>query len=224
MAFDHAPFATRPLPPPLYSGMSAIRAVTVYCSSSAEIDPAYTAAGQELAGGIAAAGWTLVYGGNHVGLMATVADAARAAGGRVIGITPQLFVDLGMSDPACDELVVTTGMRDRKAMLEARGDALVALPGGLGTFEELFEVIVGKQLGYHSKPIVLVDVNGYYQPLIDMLEHGIERRFIKPSARALTHVAATAADAVAYLRQVLPADAAGPGSGVDPTRPPSAIE
>ena len=203
--------------------MSALRAVTVYCSSSSDIDPTYVQAGRELAAGIAAAGWTLVYGGNHVGLMAEVADAARAAGGRVVGITPQLLHDRGMSDAAADELVVTPGMRERKAMLEARGDALVALPGGLGTFEELFEVIVGKQLGYHAKPIVLVDVNRYYRPLSDLLEHGIERGFIKPSARGLTHVAATAAEAVAYLRCCTPATPVNPAR-LDPARPPSAVE
>ena len=200
-------------------GMSEIRAVTVYCSSSSDIDARFVAAGRELAGGIARAGWALVYGGNHVGLMAVVADAARAAGGRVVGITPQLFVDRGMSDPAADELVVTQGMRERKELLEGRGDALVALPGGLGTYEELFEVIVGKQLGYHAKPIVVVDVDGYYRPLLAMLDHGIERRFIKAAARDLIHVAPDAAAAVAYLRAVRPADPAP----VDPVRPPSAV-
>ncbi len=202
--------------------MSALRAVTVYCSSSSDIDSKYVKAGQDLAAGIAAAGWTLVYGGNHVGLMAAVADAARAAGGRVVGITPQLFVDRGMGDAACDELVVTAGMRDRKAMLEARGDAFVALPGGLGTFEEFFEVLVGKQLGYHAKPIVLVDVDGFYRPLLAMLEHGRERGFIRASAMGLLHVAADAAAALAYLRAVRPPEPAGP-TVIDPSRPPSAL-
>ncbi len=203
--------------------MSALRAVTVYCSSHSDLDAAYVTAGRDLAAGIARAGWTLVYGGNHVGLMAAVADAARAAGGRVVGITPQLLHDRGLSDTAADELVVTASMRDRKAMLEARADALVALPGGLGTYEELFEVIVGKQLGYHAKPIVLVDVNGYFRPLVAMLEHGIERRFIKASARGLIHVAADAAATIDYLRNVRPAAPAGPAT-VDAPRPPSAIE
>ena len=203
--------------------MAPLRAVTVYCSSHADLDPACLTAGRELAGGIARAGWTLVYGGNHVGLMAAVADAARAAGGRVVGITPQLLHDRGLSDAAADELVVTASMRERKAMLESRGDALVALPGGLGTFEELFEVIVGKQLGYHAKPIVLVDVAGYYRPLVALLEHGIDRRFIMPSARDLIHVAPDAAAAVDYLRHVKPTAPPGPAVA-DPDRPPSAVE
>ncbi len=203
--------------------MSAPRAVTVYCSSSSDIAPAYVAAGRDLAVGIARAGWTLVYGGNHVGLMAAVADAARAAGGRVVGITPRLLHDRGLSDPACDELIVTADMRERKALLEGRADALVALPGGLGTFEELFEVIVGKQLGYHAKPIVVVDVDGYYRPLVQMLEHGIDQRFIKASARGLIHVVATAAEAVEYLRAGPPPRPAEPAV-VDPGRPVSGLE
>ena len=201
--------------------MSAIRAVTVYCSSSSDIDPAYTDAGRRLAGGIARAGWTLVYGGNHIGLMATVADAARAAGGRVVGITPQLFIDRGLGDSAADELVVTADMRDRKAMLEARGDALVALPGGLGTFEEIAEVVVGKQLGYHAKPIVIVNVNGYYRPLLAVLEQGIEQRLIKASARQLIDVVDSPEAAIELLRRATPA---GPKPAVEASRPPSAVE
>src|SRR5258708_11020909 len=89
-------------------------------------------------------GWRLVYGGNHSGCMGALADGARAAGGKVTGITPQLLVDEGIADEACDELVVTAGMRDRKALLEQRADAFVTLPGGLGTLEEVFEIIVGR--------------------------------------------------------------------------------
>src|SRR5215216_6323957 len=117
-----------------------IGAVTVYCSASREVPRVYLRTAFELGHAISSAGWTLVYGGNYVGCMAEVADGARAGGGRVIGITPRLMVDEGIADEKCDELVVTDGMRERKALLELRGDAFVALPGGLGTFEELFEV------------------------------------------------------------------------------------
>src|SRR4051812_9237283 len=129
--------------------------------------------------------------------MASVADAARAAGGKVIGITPQLMLDHGIGDDLCDELVVTPGMRERKALLEQRGDAFVALPGGLGTFEELFEILVGRMLGYHAKPIVLLDVAGDYDPLIAMIEHGIEHRFIRPNAREAYLVARSVDEAIA---------------------------
>ena len=126
--------------------MSPLRSITIYCSSSSDLADVYYRAGADLGAAIARHGWALVYGGNRIGLMATVADAARAAGGKVVGITPQLMVDHGIGDDHCDELVVTAGMRERKALLEQRGDAFIALPGGLGTFEELFEVLVGRLL------------------------------------------------------------------------------
>jgi len=184
--------------------MSAIQSVTVYCSSSSAIPKAYPEAGAALGKAIAKQGWALVYGGNFVGLMATVAQAARDAGGKVIGITPQLMHDKGMSDTKADELVVTNDMRDRKALLERRGDAFVALPGGLGTFEELFEIIVGKQLAYHNKPIVLLNVAGYYDPLIAMIDHAIEQKFIKPKARDLYHVSNDVSDCIHHIRNYVP--------------------
>src|SRR3954471_19500853 len=113
---------------------NAIHAVTVYCSSSANIDDVYMRAGAELGAAIARAGWKLVYGGNNVGLMGVLADAVRGAGGKVIGVTPKVFCEKGLDDKACDEMVVTDGMRDRKAIMEQRGDAFIAMPGGLGTF------------------------------------------------------------------------------------------
>ena len=176
-----------------------IRAVTVYCSSSRHVDGVYTRASQELGSAIARQNWLLVYGGNCIGCMGALADSARAAGGKVIGITPQLLVDDGIADEKCDELVVTSGMRERKELMEQRGDAFVTLPGGLGTFEEVFEIIVGRMLGYHSKPIVLLNVNGYYAPLLAMIEHGIEQRFIKPKARDAYFVADSVRQTIEYL-------------------------
>src|SRR4051812_43836186 len=162
--------------PPVYP----IRAVTVYCSSSSRLSRQFTDAAAALGRAIAASGWKLVYGGDAGGMMATLADAVRGAGGSVIGVTPQLFLDKCVHDENCEELIVTPGMRDRKAMMEARGDAFVALPGGLGTFEEIFEIICGKQLGYHDKPIVLLNIDDYYAPLLAMIEHGVELNFIRP--------------------------------------------
>jgi uncharacterized protein (TIGR00730 family) len=177
-----------------------IRSITVYCSSSSALSKTYFEAGEAVGRALAENRWALVYGGNSVGLMKTVADAARAAGGRVVGITPQLMVDKGIHDALADELVVTNGMRDRKALMEERGDAFLTLPGGLGTFEEIFEIIVGKQLGYHDKAIVLLNVEGYFDPLLAMIEHGIEQRFIKPKVRELYFVADTVAAAVEHFR------------------------
>jgi cytokinin riboside 5'-monophosphate phosphoribohydrolase len=181
-----------------------IRSITVYCSSSSAVSRAHFDVANQLGAAIARQEWTLVYGGNFVGLMAAIAQAARDTGGKVIGITPQLMVDKGISDPNCDELVVTNDMRDRKALLEERGDAFVALPGGLGTFEEVFEIIVGKQLHYHNKAIVLLNVGDYYGPLLAMIEHGIEQKFIKSAARELYFVARTVTDAIEYLQTYVP--------------------
>lgn len=202
--------------------MSFIRSVTVYCSSSSDIAPAYFRAGADLGAAIAGAGWTLVYGGNRIGLMAAVADATRAAGGKVVGITPQLMVDHGIGDDRCDELIVTSGMRERKELLEQRGDAFVALPGGLGTLEELFEVLVGRLLGYHDKPIVLLNVAGYYDRLVAAIEHGIAERFIKPKARRGWYVAPDVHAAMNYLNSAPPAAPAR--LEAPPAAEPSAME
>jgi len=180
--------------------MTPIRSITVYCSSSRHVAPVYFDAARELGRGIAGCGWTLVYGGNNLGLMDAVASSVRGAGGKVVGITPRLMADQGIVDPLCDELVVTATMRERKALLEQRGDAFVALPGGIGTFEEWFEVLVGRTLGYHDKPLVLLNVNDYYDPLLAMMEHGIEQKFIRPAAREAYFVARTPGQAVDYLR------------------------
>jgi uncharacterized protein (TIGR00730 family) len=202
--------------------MQPVRSVTVYCSSSSELAPHYTRAGAELGAAIARNGWKLVYGGNRIGLMATVADSARSAGGKVIGITPQLMLDQGIGDDACDELVVTPGVRERKALLEQRGDGFIALPGGLGTFEELFEILVGRLLGYHDKPIVVLNTAGYFDPLLAMIEHGIEQRFIKPRARQAYFVAPTVTAAMDYLRSV---PSGGPQIPQSPQpKEPSALE
>ena len=178
-----------------------LQAITVYCSSSAHVPRVYFDAAEQLGRAIADEGWSLVYGGNACGLMQALADGARAANGKVIGITPQSLVDKGFSDDQCDELIITTGMRERKAILESRGDAFIALPGGLGTFEEIFEIIVGRQLGYHTKPIVILNIAGYYDPLLAMLSHGVEHRFIKPASLELFDVRDDVSSTIHSLRQ-----------------------
>lgn len=179
-------------------------AITVYCSSSTRVAPAYFDAAHSVGRALAENNFSLVYGGNSVGLMKTVADAARAAGGKVIGITPQLMVDKKIHDILAHELVITNTMRDRKALMEERGDGFLTLPGGLGTFEEIFEIIVGKQLGYHNKPIVLFNVNEYFAPLLQMIDHGIEQQFIKARTRELYFVASTVDAAIAHFKSYQP--------------------
>ena len=173
--------------------------VTVYCSSSTSVPDVYPAAASQLGRAIAERGWTLIYGGNCVGCMGALANGARASKGKVIGVTPQVMVDEGIGDDLCDELIVTPDIRQRKAMLEQRGDAFIALPGGIGTLEELFEILVGRVLGSHGKPIVILNIAGYYDPLVAMLEHGIEHHFIRPKVRDAYFVAESVPQAVQFL-------------------------
>jgi len=198
-----------------------MKSVTVYCSSSRHVPSEYFDAAAELGTGLARGGWRLIYGGNRVGCMGTLADAVRAAGGNVTGITPRLLVDQGIADELCDELIVTTGMRERKALLEERGSAFIALPGGLGTFEEVFEILVRRVLGFHAKPIIFLNVSNYYNPLLAMLEHGIQQRFMQPKVREAFVVVETVSDAIEMLRDVHVESALGlDARGSDP----SAIE
>ena len=181
--------------------MSAIRAVTVYCSSSDDVAPIYFDAARELGASIARERWTVVYGGNALGCMRALANGARSAGGKVTGVTPRLWVDDGTADTKCDELVVTDGMRQRKALMEERGDAFITLPGGLGTLEELFEILVGRVLGYHAKPIVLLNLAGFYDPLLRMIHDGIDQKFIRAKSLRHFHISPNVADAIEALRR-----------------------
>ena len=176
-----------------------IRNVTVYCASSNTLAAVYRDAAAALGRAIGKRGWGVVYGGDRTGLMGAVADGCHEAGGTVVGIMPQRLFETGIANDRCHELVVARDMRHRKEMLESRGDALIALPGGLGTLEEFFEVIVGRHLGFHSKPIVLLNIDGYYNPLLAMIEHGIEHNFIRADQRGLFFVAESVEDAIEYL-------------------------
>jgi uncharacterized protein (TIGR00730 family) len=176
-----------------------IQNITVYCASSSRLALVYREAARALGRAIALRGWGVIYGGDSNGLMGAVAEGAHGAGGRVIGILPQRLFDAGIKNERNHEIVVARDMRHRKEILEARGDAMIALPGGLGTLEEFLEIVVGRHLGFHSKPIVLLNVAGYYNPLLAMIEHGIEHHFIKPDQRELYYVAESVEDAVENL-------------------------
>lgn len=181
------------------SASQPIRAVTVYCSSSTRVERAYHDAAALLGQSIAAQGWSLVYGGNCLGCMDALASAARAQKGKVIGITPRSLTDEGVVDRQADELIVTDSMRQRKELLEQRGDAAIALPGGFGTLEEVFEYVVGRQLGYHDKPMVLLNIQRYWDPLLDFIARGAEAGFIRPKALRLYHVAQDVPEAIEWL-------------------------
>jgi len=176
-----------------------IRSVVVFCAASHTRATQFTEAAAELGRAIGHAGWSLVYGGNYTGLMGVLADAARDAGARVVGITPQFFIDKGLGDDRCDELIVSANMRDRKTLLEQHGDAFVAIPGGIGTLDELFDTLVSRSLGFHEKPIVLLNIDNFYDPLLKMIDYAAEHQFIKPAVRKFLHVAPTVDQAIQFL-------------------------
>ncbi len=174
--------------------------VCVFCAASSTVSPAIKNAGAALGRGIAEAGMHLTYGGTTCGLMLIVADAHRTAGGHVTGVVPRFMVDNGIANPGCHTLVPADDLRDRKARMHDHADAFAILPGGVGTLDEFFETFALKQLGMHHKPIVLVDVDGFFQPLIALIEHGIAHNTIKPEHRDYFKVATTASEAVKLLR------------------------
>ena len=152
--------------------------ICIYCGSRTGETPAFVDAAREVGRWIGAQRGQLVYGGGNNGLMGVVADATLEAGGRVIGIIPKALVEREFAKLDCTELHVVDTMHDRKQMMADRADAFLALPGGLGTFEELFEVWTWRQLGYHDKPIGLLDVAGYFSPLLAFLRSSVGHGFI----------------------------------------------
>jgi uncharacterized protein (TIGR00730 family) len=146
-----------------------VAAVCVFCASSRRLDRRWLDLADETGRELARRGHTLVSGGGCVGMMGAVADGARAAGGRTVGVIPQLLVERELADTRADELVVTDGMASRKNLMIEKSDAFLTLPGGLGTLDELFEVWTTATLGLHRKPVVLVDADGFYRGLVDWL-------------------------------------------------------
>jgi len=180
--------------------------VAVYCGSRFGDSPGYARAARMLGRLIAERGGTVVYGGGRVGLMGTVADAALAAGGRVIGVIPQALMDREVGHAGLAELHVVQTMHERKQLMAERADAFMALPGGIGTLEEIYEVWSWQQLGYHDKPVALLNVEGYYDALLQFMRTSHERGFVSTpqyhallvdddAARLLDRVQAAAAGA-----------------------------
>lgn len=159
--------------------MSEIKRVCVYCGSSARVDQLYKDAAVALGKLIAANGWGVVYGGGRVGLMGLVADSALEAGAEVIGIIPSHIQSREIEHNELTELHVVDTMHTRKQMMVDRADAFVILTGGLGTLDEFFELLTWKQLGLHDKPIVVVNVNGYWTKLLDAINHIAEEKFMR---------------------------------------------
>ena len=166
-----------------------MRSVCVYLASSTGNDPAYLAAARAAGAAIALRGIELVYGGASVGCMGAMADAAVAAGGRVVGVIPTSMVDREIAHRGLAELIVVPDMHARKAMMFARSDGFLVLPGGFGTMEEVFEVLTAAYLGLHAKPVTFVDVAGYYAPLASFLDHALAAGLLRSESRALARFA-----------------------------------
>jgi uncharacterized protein (TIGR00730 family) len=165
-----------------------MRRICVFCGSNPGARPAYAEAAAELGRLLAAEGIGVVYGGGQVGLMGVLADAVLAEEGEIVGVIPQALVDREIGHPGVPDMRVVGSMHERKALMAELSDAFVALPGGLGTLEELFEVYTWAQLGLHRKPCGLIDVEDYYAGIADFLAHAVEERFLPEQHRAMLMV------------------------------------
>jgi len=159
--------------------------VCVYCGSRLGARPAYRALARALGTAIGARGWQLVYGGGRAGLMGEVADATLAAGGRVVGVIPDSLMKLEVGHAGLSELHVVQTMHQRKQLMAERSDAFIAMPGGIGTFEELFEVWTWRHLGYHDRPMGLLEAEGYWAPMVQFLQHAVAEGFMGDDQMAM---------------------------------------
>ncbi|MBQ8673887.1 MAG: TIGR00730 family Rossman fold protein [Bacteroides sp.] len=179
--------------------MNKITSVCVYCASSTQIDRAYTDAARELGTLLGEKDIRVVNGAGRMGLMAAVSDAALAQGGRVTGVIPRFMVEQGWHHTGLTELIEVDDMHQRKQLMARLSDAVIALPGGCGTLEELLEIITWKQLGLYLNPIVILNTKGYYDPLIAMFGRALDEKFMRPQHAAIWQVAHTPQEAVELI-------------------------
>jgi uncharacterized protein (TIGR00730 family) len=161
-----------------------IKSICVFCGSAPGVRPSYSAAAKELGVALARNGMTLVYGGGRLGLMGIVADAVLQAGGRVIGVIPRMLIEREAAHSNLTRQHVVSTMHERKTLMADMSDAFVGLPGGMGTFDELVEIVTWAQLGLHAKPVILANIDDYFRPLYAMLDHAVEEGFVTPVSRA----------------------------------------
>jgi uncharacterized protein (TIGR00730 family) len=192
--------------------MSTLR-VCVYCGSAGAVAETYRDAARDLGVALAGAGIEIVFGGGRIGLMGLLADAALAAGGKVIGIIPGALRDAELAHPGLTELVITGSMHERKRVMAERSDAFAVLPGGIGTLDETFEIVTWRQLGLHDKPLFLVDIDGYWQPLRALFDHLAAHGFAAPLVPRLLEIVPTVPELIGSLKQTRP------GGGLRPELP-----
>jgi uncharacterized protein (TIGR00730 family) len=186
------------MPPPI-AASSSIKNIAVFCASADGTDPAYRSVAAELGRALATRNIGVVYGGAKVGLMHAVAEAALAEGGRVIGVIPTVLVDLEVAHDGLTELHITDTMHTRKALIGERSDAFIALPGGFGTFEEMFEVLAWQTLKIHAKPVLLLNINGFYDKLLSFFDDCVEQGMLKAKNREIVLVADSVDEALRLL-------------------------
>ena len=183
-----------------------MRRVCVYAGSNPGSDPAYAEAARGFAAELTRRGIGLVYGGGKVGLMGVLADTVLEAGGEAIGVMPQALIDREIGHPGLTELKIVASMHERKALMAELSDAFVAVPGGIGTLEELIEVYTWSQLGIHDKPCGVLNVRGYYDHLAAFLDHAVAEGFLRPQHRAVLSVASEPADLLDRLAAYVPSN------------------
>lgn len=177
-----------------------IKSVCIYCASSTKIDDSYFAAADELGRKLADLKIRIVNGAGGLGLMLQVTKSAMENGGEVVGVIPEFMVEQGWHNPNLSDMIVTKDMHTRKQTMANMSDAVIALPGGCGTIEELMEIITWKQLGLYLKPIVILNLNSYYDPLLEMMERAIGENFMREQHRNLWCVASTVDEAISLIQ------------------------
>ena len=160
--------------------MKSIQSIAVYCASSNKVRDTFVAAAETLGETIASSGLRLIYGDGGIGLMAAVARGVLKKKGEVVGVIPQFMVDNGWNNPLSTKTIVTKTMHERKALICEMADAMVALPGGIGTFEELLECLTWKQLGLHNNPVVILNTDGYYNKLLTCIDFMVQEQMMRP--------------------------------------------
>lgn len=186
--------------------MPDLRSICVFCGSSPDVDELYMASAREMGRLLASQGLRIVYGGGRLGLMGALADAAVAAGGDIVGVIPGALVDKEVAHRGLSELRVVASMHDRKALMAELADGFVALPGGIGTLEEFFEIWTWGQLGLHHKPFGLLNVGGFYDPLLAFLDQLADRRFLRREHRDMVHMRAVTSDLLHAMANYRPID------------------
>jgi uncharacterized protein (TIGR00730 family) len=193
---------------------TCVHSMCIFCGSSRGKDPVFAHHARQMGQALARRQWTLVFGGGHIGLMGVIADAVLEAGGKAIGVIPRVLVEKELAHTGLTELHIVETMHQRKALMAELSDAFAALPGGVGTADELFEIITWAQLGLHRKPVGLLNTAGYFDSLLDWIERMTEEGFLRPGDRDLLLVSDTCEDLLERLQAFRPLER--PEKWIDP--------